>query len=374
MAISLHSVAQDFTFKIRKVPTLKYFVFADGFNTHNLDVKTKVEEEFPLRMYLQVYDNDTFLVRWSNWKLSEANVQLDYLKRDSLTYASKLIRQGDKGMKFEFPFQGETYQMFTMSEEPLVKQQEYKVGPLDKPIKMIKFFFLYNKKLVILADIEKEKVENDSTIEEAIKLSARIKLGFYSSNLYSSKKVSADIPLNIVYTYPVNFILNNSNTCDRKLYWKGLRTNMQLNLSDTSEYRKQRNMISKMPDDVLIDMNGESVEYYKSRRYVYMENDSQIYVSSLNRGCDVFRDTLSNLDSIPIANVWDARDGINNYLVDLGDNRWGWASRYSCAVEWRVYDEKKIKKSLKLTPKKLFKGLIFIEPAAKVLLNQECEK
>ncbi len=77
--------AQLFTFRIRKVPELKYFVFAGEFQNHNLDQKTKESTFFPKRLYLQVYDNDTFLIRWSKWKLKEANVQLDYLKRNSLT-------------------------------------------------------------------------------------------------------------------------------------------------------------------------------------------------------------------------------------------------------------------------------------------------
>ena len=90
--------AQKHVFKIRKVPQLKYFVFADGFNKHNLEEKKLENKSFPKRLYLQVYENDTFLIRWSDWKLAEANIKLDYLKRDSLTFAGKIIRQKKTGM------------------------------------------------------------------------------------------------------------------------------------------------------------------------------------------------------------------------------------------------------------------------------------
>ncbi len=373
LAISLHSVAQDFTFKVRKVPKLKYFVFADGFKTHNLDQKSKIEEDFPLRMYLQVYENDTFLIRWSECKLSDANVELDYLKRDSLTFAGKLIRQGNDGMKFEFPFQEETFQMFVMSEDPLVSKYEYMIGPPNKRVERIKYSFLYNKKLIVLADLFKHEVDSHPEIDEALKLSARIKLGFYSSDLYSAKKVSADIPLNIVNTYPVHFILNNANNCDNKLYWKGVTQSMRFTLSDTSKFRKERGMISKMPEENIVSLEAEMVEYYKVRRYVFIENDSQIYVSNLNRGCYAILDTLKNLESIPIAEHWENRDGVNNYLVRIDKNKWGWASRYSCVVEWRVFEDKKIKKILELPAKKLFKLLNKAEYKGRVLLDASCD-
>lgn len=368
------SGAQNFVFKIRKVPELKYFVFADGFNNHNLDKKSKEEIEFPNRLYLQIYDNDTFLIRWSKWKLNEANTQLDYLKRDSLTFAGKIKRQGGKGMKFSFPFEGNTFQMFSMSEEPLVQKKEYKAGPMNAPVKMVKFFFNYNKKLIVLADLEKEKVDKNPEIEEALKLSARIKLGFYSNDLYSAKKLTADLPLNIIHTYPVHFILANSNSCDQKLYWNGITTTKTLNLKDTSIYRRERSIIEKMPEDVLININGPEAEYYVSRRYVFLKNDSQIYVSNLNRGCVVFNDSLNQIDSIPIATYWDARDGVNNYFIQTSEKLWGWASRYGCTVEWRIYDEKAVKKLLKLPSETLFKKLLSIPTKSAVLLNKSCSE
>ena len=95
--------AQLFTFKIRKVPELQHFVFADEFINHNLNKKTSINTLFPKRLYLQVYSNDTFIVRWSENKLKEANSQFDYLSRDSLTYVGKLVQQGEHGIKFTFP-------------------------------------------------------------------------------------------------------------------------------------------------------------------------------------------------------------------------------------------------------------------------------
>ena len=239
--------------------------------------------------------------------------------------------------------------------------------------KELNYSFLYNKKLIVLADLFKHEVDSHPEIDEALKLSARMKLGFYSSDLYSAKKVSADIPLNIVYTYPVNFILNNSNTCENKLYWKGVTEPMRFTLSDTSKHRKEREMINQMPEENIVSMEADMVEYYKARRYVYMENDSQVYVSDLNRGCFAMQDTLNSLDSIPVADYWENRDGVNNYLVRIDKEKWGWASRYSCAVEWRVIEEKRLKKLLDLPEKKLFKQLNKVEYKARVLLDASCE-
>ena len=365
--------AQDFIFKVRKVPELNYFVFADGYNNHNLDEKTHAEIDFPQRLYIQIYNNDTFLIRWSNWKLKEANAQLDYLIRDSLTFAGKIKRQAEDGMKLEFPFEGQTYQMFAMGEEPLVKAKEYEDGPINERVKRVKFSFEYNKKLVVLADLLKKEVDSTPEILEALKMSARIKLGFYSSTLYNEEKTTADLPFNIVHTYPVKFILSNSETCSQNLFWKGLTTTKTLNLNDTSKLREDRKWVNSLTDDVLIDINGPDVEYYKSRRYVYLENDSQIFVSKLNRGCNFFRDSLAKVDSIPVADFWDARDGINNYLVKLENGLWGWASIYSCAIEWRIYERKKIRNLLKQTPKEMFKRLINVPTKGQMLLNEICE-
>lgn len=364
--------AQLFTFRIRKVPELKYFVFADEFQNHNLDQKTKESTFFPKRLYLQVYDNDTFLIRWSKWKLKEANVQLDYLKRDSLTYAGKLIRQGEDGMKFTFPLGAETYNMFSMSEEPLVQKRNYEVGPPDDREKRIEFFFDYNQKRIILADLAKDEVENNPEIEEALKVSSRIKLGFFSSDLYNSEKINADLPLNIVSTNPVHFVLANSNACDQKLYWNGLTTTRTLNLNDTAIYNKERKWVNALPEDVLINISGPDVIYYQSRRYVFIENDSLVFVSNLNRGCQVFSDTLNNLSAIPKANYWDARDGVNNYLVQVENDLWGWISRYGCVVEWRVYEDKKIRKLLAKKAQILFQELNNIKPLNAILLNETC--
>lgn len=364
--------AQLFTFRVRKVPELKYFVFADEFQNHNLNEKTNQGILFPQRLYLQVYENDTFLIRWSKWKLKEANIQLDYLKRDSLTFAGKLIRQGKDGMKFIFPFQNETYNMFTMSEEPLVQKRNYKVGPPENREKRIEFYFDYNKKRIILADLPKEDVEDHTEIEEALKMSSRIKLGFFSSDLYNEEKASADLPLNIVSTYPVHFVLANSNSCAQKLYWNGLTTTRTLNLNDTSVYRKERTWVENLPDDVLLNINGPDVIYYQSRRYAFIENDSLVYVSNLNRGCEVFNDSLLELDSIPKADYWDSRDGVNNYLVSMENNKWGWVSRYGCVVEWRVYDGKKIRKLFVKKPEFMFQELPAIEALNAVLLNETC--
>ena len=89
----------------QKSSTLKNILYlADGFNKHNLKEKKLEQESFPKRLYLQVYENDTFLIRWSDWKLAEANIQLDYLKRDSLTFAGKVIRQKKDGHEIYFPF------------------------------------------------------------------------------------------------------------------------------------------------------------------------------------------------------------------------------------------------------------------------------
>ncbi len=364
--------AQLFTFRIRKVPELKYFVFADEFKNHNLDEKTNENTLFPQRLYLQVYDNDTFLIRWSKWKLKEANIQLDYLKRDSLTYAGKLIRQGKEGMKFTFPYGGDIYNMFTMAQEPLIQKRKYEVGPPDEREKRVEFFFDYNKKRIVLADLAKDDVDDHPEIEEALKLSNRIKLGFFSNDLYNTEKISKDLPLNVVSTYPVHFVLANSNSCDQKLYWNGVTTTRTLNLNDTAVYRKERNWVENLPEDVLVNINGPDVVYYQSRRYVFIENDSAIFVSNLNRGCEVFNDSLSKLDSIPLADIWDSRDGVNNYLIKIENDRWGWVSRYGCTVEWRVYDEKKIKKLLTKKPWGIFQELLEIKPLNAVLLNETC--
>tara|TARA_B100001094_G_C18110563_1_gene760902 strand:+ start:35 stop:1180 length:1146 start_codon:yes stop_codon:yes gene_type:complete len=365
--------AQDFIFKIRKVPELNYFVFADGFSNHNLDEKTQDEINFPQRLYIQIYDNDTFLIRWSNWKLKDANIQFDYLIRDSLTFTGKIKRQGEKGMKLVFPYEDQTYNMFSMGEEPLVKTKEYEVGPVNEKVKRVKFSFEYNKKVVVLADLLKKEVDSTPEILEALKISARIKMGFYSNDLYNDEKRTADLPFNIVDTYPVRFILSNSETCSQNLFWKGITTTKTINLNDTSKLREDREWVNSLTDDVLIDINGSDVEYYKSRRYVYLENDSQIFVSKLNRGCNIFRDSLDKIDSIPIADFWDARDGINNYLVNLENGLWGWASIYSCAIEWRIYERKKIRKILKQTPKEMFKRLINVPTKGQMLLNEICE-
>ena len=365
--------AQDFIFKIRKVPELNYFVFADGFSNHNLDEKTQDEINFPQRLYIQIYDNDTFLIRWSNWKLKDANIQFDYLIRDSLTFTGKIKRQGEKGMKLVFPYEDQTYNMFSMGEEPLVKTKEYEVGPVNEKVKRVKFSFEYNKKIVVLADLLKKEVDSTPEILEALKMSARIKMGFYSNDLYNDEKRTADLPFNIVDTYPVRFILSNSETCSQNLFWKGISTTKTVNLNDTSKLREDREWINSLTDHVLIDINGSDVEYYKSRRYVYLENDSQIFVSKLNRGCNIFRDSLDKIDSIPIADFWDARDGINNYLVNLENGLWGWASIYSCAIEWRIYERKNIRKILKQTPKEMFKRLINVPTKGQMLLNEICE-
>ena len=130
--------------------------------------------------------------------------------------------------------------------------------------------------------------------------------------------------------------------------------------------------MDQLPDDVLVDIIGNDVVYYQSRRYVFIENDSLIFVSNLNRGCKVFNDSLKNLHSIPVAEFWDSRDGINNYLIKIEDNYWSWVSRYGCTVEWRVYSEKKIKKLFQKRPVELFKELIAIEPLNAILLNENC--
>ena len=363
--------AQLFTFKIRKVPELQHFVFADEFINHNLNKKTSINTLFPKRLYLQVYSNDTFIVRWSENKLKEANSQFDYLSRDSLTYVGKLVQQGEHGIKFTFPFENQIYNMFAMAEEPLVLKRNYDIGPPKKREARIEFYFFYNNKRITLADLPKKEVDNHPEIEKALNSSHRIKLGFFSNLLYK-KKVSSDLPLNIVETFPVHFVLTNSKSCTKKLYWKGITTTRTLNLNDTAHYEKGKEWLDQLPDDVLVDIIGNDVVYYQSRRYVFIENDSLIFVSNLNRGCKVFNDSLKNLHSIPVAEFWDSRDGINNYLIKIEDKYWSWVSRYGCTVEWRVYSEKKIKKLFQKRPVELFKELIAIEPLNAILLNENC--
>lgn len=370
-SFSIHG--QNFIFKIRKVPKLTCFVFADGFNHHNLEKKTKSNIDFSKRLYLQLYDNDTFLICWSTLQLEEANIRLDYLIRDSATFAGKVQRQAKDGMKLEFPFEGETYQMFVMGKEPLVKVKEYKTGPPNAQVKRVKFSFEYNKKIVVLADLLKQEVDSTPEILEALKMSSRIKLGFYSSALYKEEKTSPDIPLNIINTYPVSFILSNSETCSKNLFWKGITTTKTLNLNDTSRIREDRKWVDSLTDDLLIGINGPDVEYYKSRRYVYLENDSQIYVSKLNRGCTFFSDSLTKIDSIPVADFWEAGDGLNNYLVKLEKDLWGWASIYGCLIEWRIYEKKKIRKLLRQSPKEIFTKLVYTPTKGQMLLNEICE-
>ena len=364
--------AQLFTFRVRKVPELKHFVFADEFQNHNLSKKKHESVFFPQRLYLQVFDNDTFIIRWSRWKLKEANIQLDYLKRDSLTYAGKLVRRGKKGMIFTFPFEDKTYKMFTIAEEPLVQKRKYEIGPPEDKEKWIEFYFEYNKKRIILANLPKKEVENHPEIEDALKLSSRIKLGFFSNELYKNKKISSEIPLNIVNTYPVHFVLANSNSCNQKLYWKGITTTKTLNLNDTSVYRREREWVNKLPEDVLINIIGTNVLYYQSRRYVFIENDSLIFISNVNRGCELFNNTLNNLASIPLADYWESRDGINNYLVKIEDDLWGWIFRYGCTVESRLYDKKQIRKILTMEPSEIFKELHEIKPLNATILNETC--
>ena len=47
-----------------------------------------------------------------------------------------------------------------------------------------------------------------------------------------------------------------------------------------------------------------------------------VYVSNLNRGCDIFKDSLNQLDAFSNADYWDVRDGVNNYLVHIDKNLW----------------------------------------------------
>jgi len=119
-------------------------------------------------------------------------------------------------------------------------------------------------------------------------------------------------------------------------------------------------------------MNGNEIEYWSNRRYVFLENDSQIYITNINRGCDIVNDSISKLVQIPTADYWDSRDGVSNYLLPIDKKNWAWASKYSCTVEWRIYDEKAIKKLVSLHSKILFKKLLDIEPINTTLLNETC--
>ena len=366
--------AQKNVFKIRKVPHLKYFVFADGFNKHNLKEKKLEKESFPKRLYLQVYENDTFLIRWSDWKLAEANVQLDYLKRDSLTFAGKVIRQKKTGMKFIFPFEGETFHMFSISQEPLVKQRNYKAGKPGEQKKRVSFYFTYEDKSLILADMLLKQVKENQEIEEVLKSSARIKLGFYSNELYANDGIAEDLPLNIVNTYPVHFILESSKTCEQKLFWNGIPTTKYLNMNDTAQLRTDRAFVNNLPPENILSINNNQVEYYQARRYVYLENDSQLVASNFNRGCSFFKTRINDLDSIPVAPYWDTRDGISNYLTPIGNQLWGWVSKYGCLVEWKIYEEKKIKRLRSLSSQELFKQLKDATVKSSMTLNLSCNE
>ncbi|MDC1188288.1 hypothetical protein N8089_00700 [Flavobacteriales bacterium] len=366
--------AQKHVFKIRKVPQLKYFVFADGFNKHNLEEKKLENKSFPKRLYLQVYENDTFLIRWSDWKLAEANIKLDYLKRDSLTFAGKIIRQKKTGMKFIFPYKGETFHMFSISQEPLVKQRNYKAGKPGEQKKRVSFYFTYKDKSLILGDMLLKQVKENQKIEVILKSSARVKLGFYSNELYANDAIAENLPLNIVNTYPVHFILENSKTCQQTLFWNGVPTTKYLNINDTAQLSKDRAFVNNLPSENILSIDNNQVEYYQARRYVHLENDSQLVASDYNRGCSYFQKKLNNLDGIPLAPYWDTRDGINNYLTPIGNKLWGWVSKYGCLTEWKVYEENKIKTLLSLPSQELFKQLNYVTVKSSAILNLSCKK
>lgn len=362
--------AQNFLFKVRKVPQLKYHVFSDKYNHHNLDEKTNEEQSFPLRLYIQVYDNDTFLIRWCNWQLTEASNQLDYLNRDSLTFAGKVSRSGEEDLKLVFPFKDQTCHMFSISEEPLIISRTYR----DKEnVERVNFGFTYNGQNIFIADLLKEDVEGNEEIVAALKLSARIKLGFYSEDLYNSEKVSTDLPFNIVNTFPVQFIIDHSSKCDSKLFSSGVTTTQQIRMSDTASYRADKDFINALPEANLIRVSDGQFEYYTSRRYVYLESDSQVVVSDLNDGCAQFYSSLDTLPEIETAEFWKADDGVNNYLVRVSDDYWGYVSKYGCTLTWRIYTHKSLRKILKKQRENIFQAIQKVKFISETALDKTCD-
>lgn len=373
ITIAATSKGQNHVFKIRKAPLLTYSVFADGYDDHDLEDKTSIYENFPQRLYIQVYDNDTFLIRWCDWELTEAASKLDYFYRDSLTFVGAVKRQGEKDIKLIFPFNNQFVHMFTISEEPLIQQKVYTVGEGEEKQKRVSFYFEYNGNSILLGDELEEKVASNEAIQDALQLSARMKLGFYSEKIYQNESDNENLPFNIVKTYPLKFILQNSKNCNEKLFWRGVTTTKQINTNDTASFNKDQKFIKSISKDNLVNLSNGSVEYYISRRYIYFENDSQLVVSNLNNGCEIFLDSLHQNNWIKDAPYWQNKDGINNYLIQVSPDYWGYASKYGCSVTWLMYKAKTIKKLIKKSPTNIFRKLNKMEPVSQNLLSNTCE-
>jgi hypothetical protein len=145
-------------------------------------------------------------------------------------------------------------------------------------------------------------------------------------------------------------------------------------MNDTAQLRTDRAFVNNLPPENILSINNNQVEYYQARRYVYLENDSQLVASNFNRGCSFFKTRINDLDSIPVAPYWDTRDGISNYLTPIGNQLWGWVSKYGCLVEWKIYEEKKIKRLRSLSSQELFKQLKDATVKSSMTLNLSCNE
>lgn len=364
LLISFHIQGQTYTFKLRKRPNLEFFLFADGFFENDLNDKSKQRIDFSERLYIQLYANDTFLIRLNNHRLEEAIKQQNYFNRDSSTIVGSYRSEGGDRIKLSFPYKGKTYNLFDMSVEPLIKKNTYKISKESKK-KRVSYYFSYAGKTNILADIDEKDSEEVLEFDKLQSLSENITFGFFSDDLYK-ETADQNVPLNIVKTYPARFIIENSG-CNSKLFWNGTQTTRTILQSDTA-------FLKTIPEDNIISMTGSNITYYTNRRYAYLHNDSQIVVTNLNRSCKFFFEEIDTVNNLSPTLFSHQKDGVKDFLVKLPQkNRYGWISTYGCAVKWKIIENKKLTDLIKKEGVTTFKSLQSQLPLSEAILSEYCE-
>ncbi len=362
--ISFSVQGQKYIFKIRKRPKLEFFLFADGFFETDLNNKSKQRVDFGERIYIQLYANDTFLIRWNNHDLKEALVEQNYFSRDSNTIVGAYRNTSEDRIKLSFPYKGKTYNLFDMNVEPLIQKNTYKISKTSNK-KRVSYSFTYENKVNILADVDEKNSDAIFEFDELQTLSKKITFGFYSDDLYNDTK-DQNVPLNIVETYPARLILDYSS-CHSTLFWNGVQTTRTIQQKDTT-------FLKSIPEDNIISMSGSNVTYYSNRRYVYLHNDSQLVVTDLNRSCDFFFEEIDTVNNLTPTLISKQKDGVKDFLVKLPQkNRYGWVSTYGCAVKWKILEIKKADDLIEEQGIETFKHLQSLPSLSEAILSEYCE-
>lgn len=164
----------------------------------------------------------------------------------------------------------------------------------------------------------------------------------------------------------------NAKNCNEIIFWGGPIDSISITPSDTSAYKKQKEVIASTPINDILSFTGEKFKYFTSKYYTFLESDSQIVVNNLTDSCSQIQTEIDSLKHIETALHYLKRFGVKNYFIKL-DSNYVWATKIACEIHLKFYTEDKVSGFLNLPHRAFFNRLKKLTPINQTTLNQTCE-